>query len=231
MKNKWTFLTAAITLAVLLWPAGQTYGQEGSREQKEKEKQIQESIDAQKKIIIDQHRSQEELQEILEEKNKEIQEIMKDVQVKIGDSESFNRAFRMYEFPRGGRQGEFYFTPGSNLQAFWEDDDSERTSWEFSKSIREGSFSRDYSIDVEKGAKNVVMSVNGNCDSGDIRIKIVMPNGKTYSDIVIDEFGDLNWKKSLSISEEENKDKAGEWKFSINASKASGHFRISLQTY
>jgi hypothetical protein len=58
-----------------------------------------------------------------------------------------------------------------------------------------------------------------------------MPNGKTYSDISIDEFGNLNWRKSFSMSEEENQDKAGEWKFQIHASDASGFFRISLQTY
>jgi hypothetical protein len=58
-----------------------------------------------------------------------------------------------------------------------------------------------------------------------------MPNGKVYSDIIIDEFGNLNWRKSFPVSPEENEDKAGAWKFQINASKATGFFRISLQTY
>jgi hypothetical protein len=58
-----------------------------------------------------------------------------------------------------------------------------------------------------------------------------MPGGKVYSDIVIDESGNLNYRKSFSISETENKDKAGEWKFRIEAEKATGFFRISLQTY
>jgi hypothetical protein len=84
---------------------------------------------------------------------------------------------------------------------------------------------------VEQTAKNVVMSVNGDCKAGDIRIKIILPNGKTYSDVVIDEFGNLNWRKSFQISEDENKDKTGEWKFKIDANKATGFFRISLQTY
>ena len=77
----------------------------------------------------------------------------------------------------------------------------------------------------------VVMAVNGDCKAGEIRIKIVMPNGKTYSDIVIDESGNLNLRKSFTISETENKDKAGAWKFEINSSKATGYFKISLQTY
>jgi len=75
------------------------------------------------------------------------------------------------------------------------------------------------------------MTVNGDCKAGEIRIKIIMPNGKTYSDVVIDEAGNLNWRKSFNITEEENKDKAGEWKYEIKASKATGFFKISLQTY
>jgi hypothetical protein len=75
------------------------------------------------------------------------------------------------------------------------------------------------------------MSVMGDCKAGEIRVKIIMPSGKTYSDILIDEYGNLNWRKSFTISEEENKDKSGEWVFKIDATKATGSFKISLQTY
>jgi hypothetical protein len=74
------------------------------------------------------------------------------------------------------------------------------------------------------------MSVNGDCRSGEIKIKITMPNGKTYSEIIIDESGNLNWRKSFSISETQNQDKAGEWKYQISSNKATGYFKISLQT-
>ena len=75
------------------------------------------------------------------------------------------------------------------------------------------------------------MSVMGDCKTGEISIKVITPGGKTYSDILIDEFGNLNWRKSFNISETENQDKAGEWKFKIDSNKATGFFRISLQTY
>jgi hypothetical protein len=58
-----------------------------------------------------------------------------------------------------------------------------------------------------------------------------MHDGRTYSDIVIDEFGNLNWRKSFTISETENQDKTGEWKFEIVSAEATGFFKISLQTY
>jgi len=115
-----------------------------------------------------------------------------------------------------------------NYQSF---DGSESSSWEFYKSVRGNSFSMDYAFDVEPIVNRVVLSVDGECKSGEITIKIVMPNGKIYSDINIDESGELNWRKSFTISDYENKDKTGAWKFEIGSLKAIGFFRISLQTY
>jgi hypothetical protein len=109
--------------------------------------------------------------------------------------------------------------------------ESERTTWDFSKTVKDNTFSRDYTFDVEKTSKSVVMSVMGDCKSGEIRIKIIMPNGKSYSDILIDESGNLNWRKSFTISETENLDKTGDWKFQISSAKATGFFKISLQTF
>jgi hypothetical protein len=108
--------------------------------------------------------------------------------------------------------------------------DSERTTWDYSKQVKESTYAKDLSFDVEKTAKSVSMSLMGDCKTGQIRVKILMPNGKLYSDIVIDESGNLNWRKSFTITDEQNKDKTGEWKFKIEAEKATGYFKISLQT-
>jgi uncharacterized protein YfaS (alpha-2-macroglobulin family) len=75
------------------------------------------------------------------------------------------------------------------------------------------------------------MAVSGDCKGGEIRIKILTPSGKSYSDTVIDEDGNVNVRKSFNISDTENQDKAGEWKFQISTDKASGYFKISLQTF
>jgi hypothetical protein len=212
--------------------------QEKSKEEKEKELQIQEAIKEQKKALADQKKAQDELQKILEDQKIEIDEAMKDYKLQWNDSTDFRKAFRIYEDfgrNRSYRNGEpFVITPGIDVFTHsmpFDMGDSERTSWDFSKSVTETTFTRDYTIDVESTINTVVMSVNGDCKSGEIRIKIIMPNGKTYSDIVIDEFGNLNWRKSFVISETENQDKAGAWKFEISSSKATGYFKISLQTY
>ncbi|MFH0842341.1 MAG: hypothetical protein V1903_06940 [Bacteroidota bacterium] len=232
-----------IFVVVFLMAAGTSFqgveAQEKSKE--EKEIQMEEAIKEQKKAMADQKKAQEELQKVMQEHQSQIDEAMKNYRVIWEDSNQFNRAFRIYEdFGRNrsywngesfeGRREPFIVTPGVDVFAHF-NGDSERTSWDFSKNIKESGFSREYLFDVESTVNTVVMSVNGDCKVGEIRIKIVMPNGKTYSDIIIDEFGNLNWRKSFTISDTENQDKVGAWKFEINSSKATGYFKISLQTY
>jgi hypothetical protein len=231
MKKYNLFLIVVFLLSTL------TYQQAGAQDKvktdKDKEIKMQQSIEQQKKAMSEQKKTQIEVEQNLEE-NTEADRELKEVQ------EGFENANRertkiFMNLPRGNRSFNFDEQPyiiGSDLGGFYGHmGDSERTTWDFSKSIKDNTFSEDYTFDVQKTAKSVVMSVMGDCKSGDIRIKIVMPNGKNYSDILIDESGNLNWRKSFTITETENQDKAGSWKFIINSSKATGYFKISLQAY
>jgi len=232
-KNLILTLTFLITLAFSLQPAG---AQEKSREEREREYRIQEEIDKKKKELTEtQRKALEETQKDLDAQKKNIDEALKifeNTKMENPDLQEFFQNYRNYGGkslymgdPWGGAPG-----MGSYYgHAFG--GDAERTSWDFVKSIKENSFKRDYIIDIDKSVKTVVMAVTGDCKAGEIRIKILMPDGKTYSDIVIDEFINLNWRKSFNISEEENQDKVGAWKFQIGASEATGYFKISLQTF
>ena len=203
--------------------------QEKSKDEMEKEQKIQLEIDQQKKAMADQKKAQTEAEAVAEDQIKNFQ-----VQIESGNKGE-GKVFR--SMPRGNRSFIFdepfnYSVP--DMQAFYEHSmggNSERTTLDFSKTIKDNTFSREYSFEVEKSVKSVVMSVMGDCKSGEIHVKIVMPNGKNYSDILIDESGNLNWRKSFTISETENQDKMGDWKFQISSTKATGYFRISLQSF
>lgn len=240
MKKIGLILITVSVLSFIALPAPLA-AQEKSKEEKEREMRMQQELEAQKKVLEEQHKAQEEamkeVQKAMEGKEDMINDALKKAQEQIESADRYRDMVRVY---RGtGDRDRSYFngqpfvvTPGmEGFNWYIAGSDNERTTWDFSKSVKESSFSRDYTFDVEPTVNNVMMSVNGDCKSGEIRIKIVMPNGKVYSDITIDEFGNLNWRKSFKISEEENKDKAGAWKFQINASKATGYFKISLQTY
>jgi hypothetical protein len=235
MKKNWLLLIVVLLLAI-----GSSFqvavAQEKTKTEKEKEEEILKAIDEQKKAMTEAKKAQKEAELELQKISEEQQKAMKDLQISIQSEGGFEDVARIYDSRRPGRSfstGEpFIFTPGvENWYGFTHGGDGERTTWDFSKSLKENTFSRDYTFDVEKSVNTVVLSVNGDCKSGEIRIKIVMPNGKTYSDSVIEEFGNLNLRKSFTISETENQDKAGEWKFAISSNKATGFFKISLQTY
>ncbi|MDO9339790.1 MAG: hypothetical protein Q7T72_04600 [Bacteroidales bacterium] len=214
----------------------QVTAQEKTKAEQEKEIKIQQAIDLQKKAMTDQKKAQEESAQILKEQQVEVDEALKEVRVEVESAGRAGGAVRIYN-QRGNRSfanGEPFEFSTPYVEFFnghLMGGDSERTTWDFSKSVKEKTFTSDYTFDVEKSVNTVVMSVMGDCKAGEIRIKIVMPNGKNYSDIVIDESGNLNWRKSFTISETENQDKTGEWKFKIDSNKATGFFKISLQSY
>jgi hypothetical protein len=216
----------------------QVNAQQKSATDKETEKRIQIEIEEQKRAMAYEKQAQEEALKSVQESQKEIERSLNDLDIEVTTEEidggKEGNVMRIYG-KRGDRsfriEEPFVFTPGPNdMHVFNYGDNTEMTRWEFSKNVKESTFSREYSFDVEKSSKSVVMSIMGDCKAGEIRIKITMPNGKTYSEILIDESGNLNWRKSFTITETDNQDKAGEWKYEIVSKKATGFFKISLQT-
>jgi hypothetical protein len=219
--------------------------QEKSKEELEKDVMIQQAIEKQKKVMADHQKAMENAMTEHQKAMADARQAFAEQQVTPEDSvidiwdagrrAEEKRAGMRYFNQRGNRSflyGEpFFKVPGP--EGFYGPamGDAESTTWDFSKSVKENSFSEEYSFNVEKTVKTVIMSVMGDCKKGEISIKILMPGGKTYSDILIDESGNLNWRKSFNISKSENQDKAGDWKFKIDSDKATGFFKISLQAY
>jgi len=228
-----------LLLAVFLISTGSSFqllnAQAKTKAELDQEQKILKSIDEQKKAMAEQQKAMDEAKQALKEQQADMEDSVFNIRVDARSSGESADAFKYFN-QRGHRSftfdEPFVFSPG--IEGYFGHGmggDNERTTWDFSRSVKESSFSKEYSFDVEKTANTVVMSVMGDCKAGEIRIKIVMPNGKNYSDILIDEFGNLNWRKSFTISEKENQDKSGDWKFQIASTKATGFFKISLQTY
>lgn len=212
--------------------SAQELSKEQQKEQQEKQAKLQQLIEEQKKSMIEQKKAQGDATEQYQKQSQELNELMEDANRQV-DAANRERTIRIYTpNVRGDKFEPFIMsTDGDHFYGHMFGGDAERTTWDFSKSVKESTFKKEYSFDVEKSAKMVIMSVMGDCKSGDIDIKIIMPSGKSYSDIVIDQNGNLNWRKSFGISETENQNKTGEWKFQINSNKATGYFKISLQTF
>ena len=228
--KKYSLILAAIFFISLISSFQTIRAQDRTREerlQEEEKQKIYEEIDQQKKEMIE-HRRSEEIQRTLQESRKDIDEAMNDVRERFHEYDSERDRPRVPRTP----DVPFAFSfPEFNISGLFPRDDAERSSLSLSKSLKESDFDRDYIFDVAPTSKTVSMSITGYCKEGEIRIRIRMPNGKTYSDVMIDESGNLNWRKSFNISEEENMDKTGDWKYEITTKNATGYFRIALQTY
>ena len=220
-------------IAILLITIGSSFQQAGAQDktkaEQEKEAKIQQSIEQQKKAMAEQKKAQTEAEQNLDKQKSEIDYSVKEANDELVNADKEKTKIFM-NLPRRNRSFNFdepFVFPGQDMEGWYGHGmggDAERTTLDFSKTVKENTFSRDYTFDVEKTAKSVVMSVMGDCKSGEIRIKIVMPNGKNYSDILIDESGNLNWRKSFTITETDNKDKTGDWKFQILSTNATGFF-------
>lgn len=233
--KKYTLFFIIILITMVGSSYQQVNAQEKTKAESENDAQFKQAIEQQKKAMAEQKKAEADIERHMKRRSIDIQYSSDSLNQEL-DNEGDERAKIYMDMPRGNRSFNFDMPmafSGPDMQGFWGHSmgDAERSSWEFSKNVKDNTFSKDYSFDVEKTSKSVVMSVMGDCKSGEIRIKIVMPNGKNYSDILIDESGNLNWRKSFTISETENQDKTGDWKFQISSTKATGFFKISLQSF
>jgi len=233
--KKYTLFLIFISITMVCSSFQLVIAQEKTKAEAENDAQFKQAIEQQKKAMAEQKKAQADMENHMKKRSMEIEYSSDSLNQEL-DNEGNERAKIIMDMPRGNRSFNFdapFEFNGPDMQGFWGHSmgSAERSTWEFSKNVKDNTFSKDYSFDVEKTSKSVVMSVMGDCKSGEIRIKIVMPNGKNYSDILIDESGNLNWRKSFTISETENQDKTGDWKFQISSTKATGFFKISLQSF
>lgn len=211
MKRKVTILF----ISALLLAAGSasSYGQTKEEEEKKKQEHImQEKLQMEKaKVLEERERTkvrEKEFEEALERSRKEYARTMvypDQVYVTTGKDNIIDNVYFM-----GGSQS------SSSLQ--------------FSRVIKEGSFTKDLTFEVEEDARRASINVSGMCEEGEIRIWIAMPDGKPYTEVLIDEYGSVNWTKSFNV-DEENGSKTGKWGFRITANKATGSFKLSLRSY
>lgn len=189
-------------------------GQTKTKEEQQAEIKLQQEIDLQKKAMVESNKALDEQKQI------------PDTQLPGANSNpnQGSRSVEFYDIRNTRSNGTGSFNGMQTVDHFA----SGRTTWDFSKSVIESTFTTEYRIDVDKGSKDVSFSIFGTCRSGEIQIEILAPGGKPYSDAVIDEFGNLNWRKSFQIAED-NTDLIGEWLFKISAKNATGNFNISLR--
>jgi len=115
------------------------------------------------------------------------------------------------------------------MHGFMFSDSKSGSVWSYERRLNDATLTNEYSIATDAESKKVDLFVSGVCTKGSITIIVTAPDGKKLSDIIIDENGNMNWRKSFNT--EETKWTKGNWTFKVTTKSATGTFNISLDSY
>ena len=254
MKRTVNFITVAV-MAIMLSSAG-AYAQDASQkaaDEKKKQEELQKQAELQKKA---EYQKQKALDEEMKLKQAEIEAKRKEIQEKMADIDADNLKnqkeleWTYKEFDDLGRMGRdvykqmpvvvvpdvpdlsgFSYDNANNIYLYtgYGHKSKPGSSWNYSRQVMEATFSNELTMSAED-MDNVSLSVSGDCAEGSMAVTIVMPDGKQLSEVILDENGSLNWRKSFEAGES-NGWKNGKWTFRIKAKAATGNLRISMNSY
>jgi len=105
-----------------------------------------------------------------------------------------------------------------------------RSSMNLSKSFKGESVSSEAEFEVPQDAKGINLNLGGSCKSGEITIKIYLPNGEPYKTQKVSSAADINWSTSLPLNEENSKKFKGNWKLKIEANNCEGRYNLNIGT-
>lgn len=213
----------------------------------QKKEELQKKAEFQKQQALNEEMKLKQAE--IEAKRKEIQEKMADINA---DNEKNKQEYEWIykEFDDLSRHGRdiyrelpvvvmpdmpdlsgFNYDNGNNIYLYtgYGHKSKPGSSWNYSRQVMEATFSNELTMTAED-MDNVSLSVSGDCAEGSMVVTIVMPDGKQLSEVILDENGSLNWRKSFEAGEG-NGWKNGKWTFKIKAKEATGNLRISMNSY
>jgi hypothetical protein len=99
-----------------------------------------------------------------------------------------------------------------------------------SKNYNGQSIDKQGTFEVEDKISKLKMSIEGHVNSGSIKVSLILPDGKPYKSLTMDDSADIQWSESLNIKEGESK-YYGTWKYRITTKVAEGSYLLSINTY
>ena len=99
-----------------------------------------------------------------------------------------------------------------------------------SKNYSGQSIDKQGTFEVEESITKLKLSIEGHVNSGSITVSLILPGGKPYKSLTMDDSADIHWSESLNIKEEETK-YYGTWKYRITTKVAEGSYLMSINTY
>ena len=99
-----------------------------------------------------------------------------------------------------------------------------------SKEYNGQSIDKQGSFEVEDNTTRLKLSIEGHVNSGSIKVSLILPDGKPYKSLTMDDSADIYWSESLNFKEGETK-YFGSWKYRITTKVADGNYHMSINTF
>ena len=99
-----------------------------------------------------------------------------------------------------------------------------------SKEYNGQSIDKQGTFEVDDNTTRLKLSIEGHVNSGSIKVSLILPDGKPYKSLTMDDSADIHWSESLTIKEDETK-YYGTWKYRIITKVADGSYHLSINTY
>ncbi len=99
-----------------------------------------------------------------------------------------------------------------------------------SKEYNGQSIDKQGTFEVDDNTTRLKLSIEGHVNSGSIKVSLILPDGKPYKSLTMDDSADIHWSESLNIKEGETK-YFGIWKYRITTKVADGSYHMSINTY
>ena len=99
-----------------------------------------------------------------------------------------------------------------------------------SKDYNGQSIDKQGTFEIDDDIRKLKLSIDGEVNSGSITVSLVLPDGKPYKSLTIDDSANIHWSESLTIKDSETK-YYGTWKYRITTKVADGSYHMSINTY
>ena len=99
-----------------------------------------------------------------------------------------------------------------------------------SKRYNGQSIDKQGTFEIDDEVKKLKLSIDGEVNSGSITVSLILPDGKPYKSLTMDDTADIHWSESSTIKEDETK-YYGTWKYRITTKVADGSYHLSINTY
>ena len=106
---------------------------------------------------------------------------------------------------------------------------SDGNSMSISKELNEESSSADFTYETSKDEETLQIRVEGNIDSGRVKILLKQPDGSVYNEYTLSSLAGVDWNQTIRLNDPDVPGMAGKWTVSISAEKAKGHYTVRLR--